>query len=76
MDLPKPASKNATVKRTLDLKDPPPLNAAQKARLEAVAAMPDEQIDCSDAPFLPDAVWTKPVVLRSCVQAHKKARDF
>jgi len=72
--------------------------------------MPDEQIDYSDAPFLPDAVWTQPAalppnkqqitlridadvldffrhtgkryqtrmnaVLRSYVQAHKKARDF
>lgn len=53
------ASKTNTVKRTLDLKKPPVLSTEQKARLEAVAAMPDEQIDYSDAPFLPDAVWTK-----------------
>ncbi len=53
------ASKSNIVKRTLDLKNPPPLTAEQKARLQAVAAMPDERIDYSDAPFLPDAVWVK-----------------
>lgn len=47
------------VKRTLDPKNLPPLSAEQKARLETVAAMPDEQIDYSDAPYLPDAVWAK-----------------
>jgi uncharacterized protein (DUF4415 family) len=35
------------------------LTAQQRAELEAVAAMPDEQIDYSDAPYLPDAVWMK-----------------
>lgn len=53
------ASKSNTVKRTLDLKTPPPLTDAQKARLDAVAAMPDEQIDYSDAPYLPHAAWAK-----------------
>ena len=47
------------VKRTLDLKKPPILSAEQKARLDAVASMPDERIDYSDAPHLPDAVWMK-----------------
>lgn len=50
---------NNTVKRTLDLKKTPVLSAEQKARLDAVALMPDEQIDYSDAPNLPDAVWMK-----------------
>ena len=54
-----PTKKSNTVKRTLDLKKPPLLGAEQKARLDAVAAMPDEQIDYSDAPYLPDAVWMK-----------------
>lgn len=54
-----PASKSNTVKRTLDLQNPPPLTDAQKARMTAVAAMPDTQLDYSDAPHLPDAVWTK-----------------
>lgn len=54
-----PASKSNIVKRTLDLKNPPPLTDEQKARLAVVAAMPDEQIDYSDAPHLPDAVWVK-----------------
>jgi uncharacterized protein (DUF4415 family) len=47
------------VKRTLDLNNPPELSTEQKARLDALAAMPDEQIDYSDAPYLPNAVWTK-----------------
>jgi uncharacterized protein (DUF4415 family) len=46
-----------TVKQTLDLKKPPLLSAEQEARLHAVASLPDEQIDYSDAPPLPDAVW-------------------
>jgi len=50
---------NFIVKRTLDLKKLPQLSAEQKARLDAVAAMPDEQVDYSDAPYLPDAVWMK-----------------
>jgi uncharacterized protein (DUF4415 family) len=43
------------------MKKPPLLSSEQKARLDAVAAMPDEHIDYSDAPFLPDAVWMKAV---------------
>jgi uncharacterized protein (DUF4415 family) len=35
------------------------LTDAQKARLAALAALPDDQIDTSDAPFRPDAVWAK-----------------
>ena len=48
-----------TVKRTLDLTTPPAITEAQKARLDTVAALPDERIDYSDAPYLPDAVWGK-----------------
>jgi len=55
-------AKNIVV-RTLNLSSPPPLTDAQKKRLKALASMPDEQIDYSDAPFLPDADWTKPVEL-------------
>jgi hypothetical protein len=51
-----PASKRATVKRTLDLKSSLLLTDAQKARL---AAIPDEQIDYSGTPHLSDAVWAK-----------------
>jgi uncharacterized protein (DUF4415 family) len=54
-------SKTNTVKRTLDLTNPPALSKEQKARLGALAALPDEQIDTSDAPFRPDAVWAKAV---------------
>jgi len=54
-------SKNASniVKLNLDPKNRPPLTAQERAQLEAVAAMPDEQIDYGDAPHLPDAVWMK-----------------
>lgn len=54
-----PTKESNIVKRTLDLKKPPLLSAEQKARLDAVALMPDEQIDYSDAPYLPEAVWMK-----------------
>lgn len=50
-----------TVKRTLDLSNPPRLSAEQRARLDAVASMPDGLIDYSDAPSRPDAVWMKAV---------------
>jgi uncharacterized protein (DUF4415 family) len=57
--------KNASdiVKHSFDPNNPPELTATQKARLETLAAMPDSQIDYSDAPFRPDAVWTKAVEL-------------
>jgi uncharacterized protein (DUF4415 family) len=52
--------KNNTVKlTTLDPNNPPPLTDEQKARLAALEAMPDEEIDYSDAPYRPDAVWMK-----------------
>ena len=54
-----PTKESSIVKRTLDLKNPPTLSAEQKARLEALALMPDEQIDYSDAPSYPEAVWRK-----------------
>jgi hypothetical protein len=54
-----PTKESSTVKRILDLKKPPFLSAEQKARLDAVSLMPDEQINYRDAPSLPDAVWVK-----------------
>jgi uncharacterized protein (DUF4415 family) len=54
-------SKRTTVKRTLDLTKPPVVTAAQKARLAALAAMPDDQIDTSDIPSSPSADWIKAV---------------
>ena len=52
-------NKSNIVKLTLDLNNLPELTSEQKAQLTALAAMPDEQIDTSDAPFRPDAVWMK-----------------
>jgi uncharacterized protein (DUF4415 family) len=54
-------SKNNIVTRTLDLSRPPVITEKQRARLAALAAMPDNRIDDSDAPFRPDAVWVKAV---------------
>ncbi|EAN8329656.1 hypothetical protein EOY42_26290 [Salmonella enterica] len=47
------------VRLTIDLSKPPVVTAEQKARLEKLAAMPDDLIDYSDAPYKPDAVWMK-----------------
>jgi len=50
-----------TVRYELDLNNPPPLTAAQKAELKALAARPDSEIDTSDIPPLDDAFWKKAV---------------
>jgi uncharacterized protein (DUF4415 family) len=53
-------SKSNIVTLTLDLNKPPPLlTEEQKARLSALAELPDDQIDTSDAPVRPDAVWVR-----------------
>ena len=52
-------NKSNIVKLTLDLANPPPLTNEQKARLAALSTLPDDQIDTSDAPFRPDAIWVK-----------------
>ena len=54
-------SKSNTVKLILNSQNPPSLTEEQKVRLAALAALPDDQIDTSEAPFLPDAVWVKAV---------------
>jgi uncharacterized protein (DUF4415 family) len=56
-------SASNTVRLTLDPENLPPLTEQERAELEAVAAMPDEQIDYSDAPFRPDAVWMRAAAL-------------
>ena len=53
-----------TVKFKLDLKNPPPLTAAQRKRLAAVAALPDSKIDYSDILRQTGKVtWTRPGAL-------------
>ena len=55
-----PTKENSIMKLTLDQKNPPRLlTTEQQARLDAVAEMPDSQIDYSDAPYLPNAIWRK-----------------
>jgi len=39
----------------------PPLTAAQRAELEALAAMPDEEIDFSDIPEATEDFWKNAV---------------
>ncbi len=63
-----PTKDSNIVKRTLDLNKQPRLSAEQKARLDAIAAMPDEQIDYRDAPSLPDAVWMKAAAELPCTK--------
>jgi uncharacterized protein (DUF4415 family) len=50
-----------TVKLELDPASPPPLTDKQKAELEALQAMPDEEIDYSDIPPLSDEFWKNAV---------------
>jgi len=51
--------KGNIVTLTLDPNHLPPLTARERSQLEKVAAMSDEEIDYSDAPHRPDAVWMK-----------------
>jgi uncharacterized protein (DUF4415 family) len=41
------------------MRKPPELTPEQKARLDALAALPDDQIDTSDIPELPDMEWRR-----------------
>lgn len=49
-----------TVRYEVDLNNLPPLTEAQKAEIETLAAMPDDQIDTSDIPELGEAFWKTP----------------
>lgn len=53
--------KSKLVRRKIDLKSPPPLTAAQRTRLKALAKRPDSAIDYSDIPPLDDAFWKQAV---------------
>jgi uncharacterized protein (DUF4415 family) len=50
-----------TVTYELDPQQPAPLTAQQKEELERLAGVPDEQIDTSDIPPLPEAFWRNAV---------------
>lgn len=50
-----------TVKREVDLAKLPPLTAAQKTELAALAVLPDSQIDHSDIPPLTDEFWKQAI---------------
>ena len=46
-----------TVKYSLDVESPPELTAEQQAELDALAAMPDENINYDDIPQTTDEAW-------------------
>lgn len=50
-----------TVRYEVDLRNLPPLTDGQKAEIEALAAMPEDQIDTSDIPPLDDTFWKSAV---------------
>ncbi len=57
-------SARTTVKFKLDPQHPAPQTDAQRARLKAVAAMPDAEIDYSDIPIQTVPVqWSRPGAL-------------
>jgi uncharacterized protein (DUF4415 family) len=58
--------KQNIVKYEFDPKNPPPLTAQQRKRLNRLATMPDSEIDYSDIPPLTGKeVWTRPGLLVS-----------
>jgi len=50
-----------TIEFELDLKNPTPLTDTQKAELEALQSLPDEEIDYSDIQPLGDESWKRAV---------------
>jgi uncharacterized protein (DUF4415 family) len=56
--------KRSTVRFKLNLKNLPPLTAAQRKRLDKLAAMPESEIDLSDIPRSSEKLnWTRPGAL-------------
>ena len=49
------------MKRVTKWKSGTPMTKEQKQRLEALAKMPDSEIDFSDAPPLPESAWKNAV---------------
>jgi uncharacterized protein (DUF4415 family) len=58
--------KKTYVRYSIDLDNPPPLTERQKAEIEALKNMRDEDIDYSDIPPLTDEFWknAKPLHFR------------
>lgn len=53
--------KTRMVRKEIDLQNLPPLTDEQRVRLNALAKMPDTEIDYSDIPPLEDAFWKNAV---------------
>jgi hypothetical protein len=53
--------KKRVVEYEMDLTNSPPLTAAQKAEVEALAAKPESEIDYGEIPPLDDSFWKNAV---------------
>jgi hypothetical protein len=53
--------RKSTITHELDPERPTPLTAAQKAEVEALAALPEHRVDTSDIPPLPETFWQNAV---------------
>src|SRR5277367_2343215 len=49
------------MKKAYKWKSGTPMTTEQKKEIEALAKMPDSEIDTSDAPELPDSIWKNAV---------------
>jgi len=47
----------------------PPLTAAEKAELKALAERPDSDIDCSDIPEMDDGFWERSVLWKDVAKS-------
>lgn len=52
-------TKRGTVRSGIDPAHPPPMTPEQEARLDALAARPEEAIDYSDIPPLDERFWAR-----------------
>ena len=58
------------VKVSFDPNNPPPMTEKQIKRLQALADMPDEEIDSDDIPYNPELNWQHP---KSFPPTHKQS---
>lgn len=54
--------RSETIRAEMDLADPPPLDATERAELEALKNQPDGAIEYSDIPELADKFWESAVL--------------
>ncbi len=59
------------VRSAIDPDKPPPMSDEQRAELESLSTMPDELIDYSDIPPLPDEFWKN----AACSPMHRPVKQ-